>query len=154
MATKKQSAGILLYRFISGNIEVMLVHPGGPFWRNKDLAAWSIPKGEFTEEEKPLAAAKREMEEETGIKCDGNFIALTPVKQKSGKVVYPFALEMEVDVSSIKSNIFSIEWPPKSGRQQSFPEADKAAWFTLPEARQKINAYQAPMIDELELQLK
>ena len=146
----KKSAGILLYRRKGKSLEVFLVHPGGPFWKNKDEAAWSSPKGEYADDEDPLAAARREFEEETGIACDGNFIALQPVKQKSGKTVYAWALEMDLDPAQIKSNLFSLEWPPKSGKMQQFPEVDKGQWFDLVEAKKKINAYQAGLIDQLQ----
>jgi predicted NUDIX family NTP pyrophosphohydrolase len=145
----KKSAGILVYRFYSGELEVFLVHPGGPFWKNKDDGAWSIPKGEYAEDEDPLEAAKREFEEETGIVCDGKFITLDPIKQKGGKMVSAWALEKHIDAKSIKSNLFSMEWPPKSGKMQEFPEVDKAAWFGLNDAKQKINPSQAALIDQL-----
>ena len=146
----KQSAGILLYRIKSNDLEVFLVHPGGPFWAKKDEGAWSIPKGEFEDEEDPLAAAKREFEEETGLKISGEFIELHPVKQKSGKMVYAWAVEGDVDPLKIKSNEFEIEWPPKSGKMKSFPEIDKAAWFNLTEAKKKIITAQTGLIKELE----
>ena len=145
----KKSAGILVYRLHSGELEVFLVHPGGPFWKNKDDGAWSIPKGEYTDEEDPLEAAKREFEEETGIECSGKFIMLDPIKQKGGKIVSAWALEKDMDAKSIKSNLFSMEWPPKSGKMQEFPEVDKAAWFGLNDAKQKINPSQAALIDQL-----
>ncbi len=150
----KKSAGILVYRFHSGELEVFLVHPGGPFWKNKDDGAWSIPKGEYTDDEDPLEAAKREFEEETGIACDGQFIILDPIKQKGGKIVSAWALEKNVDAKSIKSNFFRIEWPPKSGKMQEFPEVDKAAWYDLKEARKKINPSQATLLDQLLVKLK
>ncbi|MFC0771503.1 NUDIX domain-containing protein [Terrimonas alba] len=152
-ASSKKSAGILLYRFSGGLPEVLLVHPGGPFWAKKDIGAWSIPKGEFEAEEDPLSAAQRELAEETGIKAEGNFIELTPVKQKSGKLVYAWALEKDVDTGSIKSNSFEIEWPPKSGKKKSFPEIDKAAWFAVAESKEKILPGQLPLINELEVKL-
>src|ERR1700712_4284229 len=125
----KKSAGIILYRQKKAKaLEIFLVHPGGPFWKNKDLGAWSIPKGEFTGQEDPLTAAKREIKEETGISCSGIFLELTPLKQKSGKMVYAWALEKDADAGNIKSNMFEMEWPPKSGQFKSFPEVDKAAW--------------------------
>lgn len=150
----KKSAGILVYRLRSKAIEVFLVHPGGPFWKNKDDGAWSIPKGEYTEDEDPLEAAKREFEEETGIPCDGDFIKLEPVKQKSGKLVLAWALEKDIDPDKIKSNLFSMEWPPKSGKMQEFPEIDKGKWYDLNEAKQKINSSQAAFIDQLVEKLK
>ncbi|MEP7375734.1 MAG: NUDIX domain-containing protein [Chitinophagaceae bacterium] len=149
----KKSAGILLYRFHNNLTEVLLVHPGGPFWAKKDLGAWSIPKGEFGPGANPLDAAKRELEEETGIKAEGDFIELTPVRQKSGKLIYAWAWEKDIDAAGIRSNSFEIEWPPKSGKKKSFPEIDKAAWFSMDEARKKIVEGQAPLIDELETKL-
>ncbi len=145
----KKSAGILLLRTHNNNPEVFLVHPGGPFWIKKDEGAWSIPKGEFEDDEEPLAAAKREFEEETGIKISGEFIELTPIKQKSGKIVYAWAVEGNIDPAKIKSNEFEIEWPPKSGKMKTFPEIDKAAWFYFDEAKKKILESQANFIDEL-----
>ena len=150
----KKSAGILLFRKLGPDCELFLVHPGGPFWKNKDEGAWSIPKGEFTEEEDALAAAKREFKEETGVNCNGNFIELASVKLKSGKIVYAWALEKDIDPDKIKSNLFEMEWPPKSGKLQSFPEIDRAAWFTPAAAKQKINPAQATFIDELLEKLK
>ena len=152
-ATSKKSAGILLYRFSGGRLEILLVHPGGPFWAKKDEGAWSVPKGEFDDTENPLSAAKRELEEETGITAEGNFIELTPVKQKSGKWVYAWVLEKDVDTARIKSNNFEIEWPPKSGKKKSFPEIDKAAWFGLAEAKEKILPGQLPLVNELEIKI-
>lgn len=145
----KQSAGILLYRKIKKEVEVFLVHPGGPFWKNKDAGSWSIPKGEFTEGEDPLDAAKREFKEETGIICEGKFVELSPVKLKSGKMIFAWALEKEIDPGLVKSNYFEIEWPPKSGKKSSFPEIDKGSWFSPGEAKQKINGAQSALIDEL-----
>jgi len=149
----KKSAGILLYRFLQKKLQVMLVHPGGPFWKNKDEGAWSIPKGEFTDED-PVMAARREFTEETGIEISGNFLELSAVKQKSGKLIFGFALEHDIDTSKIKSNSFEIEWPPKSGKKTSFPEIDRAAWFTPDEAKEKINPAQAAFVDELIQKLK
>ena len=145
-----KSAGILLYRFREGVLQVLLAHPGGPFWAKKDAGAWTIPKGEIGDSEEPLAAARRELREETGLDLDGEFIALAPVRQKSGKWVHAWALEGDCDAAAIRSNTFSVEWPPKSGKQREFPEIDRAAWFTIPEARQKILAAQAAFLDELE----
>jgi predicted NUDIX family NTP pyrophosphohydrolase len=150
----KKSAGILLYRQAGSGYELFLVHPGGPFWKNKDEGAWSIPKGEFTEQENALAAARREFKEETGFSCHGKFIELSPAKLKSGKLVYAWALEKDIEPASIKSNQFEMEWPPKSGKQQSFPEIDRAAWFDPLAAKQKINQSQAAFIDELLFKLK
>ncbi len=146
---KKQSAGILLYRLTEGEYEVLLVHPGGPFWKNKDAGVWTIPKGEFLGNEDPLAAAIREFKEETGYLIDGEFLPLAPVKQKSGKWIFAWALSGTIDAEKITSNHFEIEWPPKSGKQQSFPEVDKAAWFTFPIAKEKINPAQVSLLDQL-----
>ena len=145
----KQSAGILLYKFIDSTIYFLLVHPGGPFWKNKDLESWSIPKGEFTEEEDPLEAAKREFKEETGFDVDGDFIELEWVKLKSGKTIFAWAVEFDIDVALVKSNEFEIEWPPKSGSLKSFPEIDKAEWFQTAEALKKINPAQADFIVQI-----
>ena len=149
----KKSAGILLYRTTKKNLEIFLVHPGGPFWKNKDAGAWSIPKGEFDNEE-PLDAAIREMNEETGIIVKGSFIELTPVKQKSGKLVYAWALEHDIDPSQVKSDEFEMEWPPKSGKKKSFPEIDRAEWFDLETAKEKILGAQWPLVEELREKLK
>lgn len=143
---KKRSAGILLYR----GREVFLVHPGGPFWAKKDAGAWSIPKGELAEGEDPSGAAKREFFEETGFTVDGDLVPLTPLKLSSGKLIYAWAAEGDCDASQVRSNVFSMEWPPKSGRIQEFPEVDRAAWFTFEEARVRINKGQLGFIDELE----
>ncbi len=149
----KKSAGILLYRQINKSLEVFLVHPGGPFWKNKDEGAWSIPKGEFTDEEDTLDAAKRELKEEVGISCDGPFLPLTPLKQKGGKLVQAWALEKDIDADNITSNTFQMEWPPKSGHFKSFKEIDKGQWFYPDEAKRKINISQSAFIDELILKL-
>jgi predicted NUDIX family NTP pyrophosphohydrolase len=146
----KKTAGILLYRFRSTEPEVFLIHPGGPFWAKKDNGAWSIPKGELEEQEDALNAAKREFQEETGFAPEGNFIPLRPLKQRSGKLVYAWAVNGDCDAESIKSNTFSMEWPPRSGKQQAFPEADRAAWFSLDVAREKILPAQIAFIEELE----
>ena len=146
----KQSAGILLYRKINNQLEVFLVHPGGPFFKNKDDGAWSIPKGEFLDNEDALIAAKREFLEETGQSVDGNFIKLKPVKLKSGKTVYAWAVEGDIDHEVIISNVFEMEWPPKSGKMASFAEVDRAAWFEPGLAKVKINSAQIALIDELE----
>lgn len=145
----KKSAGLLLFRRGTEGIEVLLVHPGGPFWRKKDDGAWSIPKGEFQEDEDPLSAAKREFEEEMGIAPAGEFIPLEELKQPGGKLVCAWALQSDFDTSKLKSNTFTMEWPPKSGRQQEFPEVDRAAWFALESARRKILNGQAPFLDNL-----
>jgi len=146
---KKQTAGILLYRIRNGELEVFLVHPGGPFWMKKDDGAWSIPKGETEKGEDLLHAAKREFHEETGFSLDGYFIALTPLKQRGGKMVHTWAVEGDVDAESSKSNLFSMEWPPRSGKRAEFPEVDRAAWFTLETAKEKILQSQAELLAEL-----
>ena len=145
----KKSAGILLYRFTNRSLEIFLIHPGGPFWKNKDPGAWAIPKGEFTDDEEPLEAAKREFKEETGFDAPGKFIELTPLKQKSGKIIYAWAAEGNIDAAKIHSNSFEMEWPPKSGKKQKFPEADKANWFSIKIAKEKIIPGQLKFIDEL-----
>jgi predicted NUDIX family NTP pyrophosphohydrolase len=145
----KKSAGLLLFRESAAGLEVLLVHPGGPFWAKKDDGSWSIPKGEFADDEEPLAAAQREFEEELGARPAGDFMPLKPLKQPSGKLVFAWALRFDFDPSSLKSNVFSMEWPPKSGRQREFPEVDKAAWFGLEAARRKILKGQAPFLDQL-----
>lgn len=130
-------------------IEVLLAHPGGPIWANKDSASWTIPKGEFDEAEQPLAAAIREFQEETGFKIDGEFLELGVVKQKSGKLVYAWALEGDCDPAVLVSNTCEIEWPPKSGKKIEIPEVDRGAWFSLAEAREKIMVAQAAFLDTL-----
>lgn len=145
----KRSAGLLMYRRRGGRLEVFLVHPGGPYWKNKDAGAWSIPKGEYGPEEDPLAAARREFIEETGFEAQGDFLALTPVTQAGGKVVHAWAAEGDLDPEQIKSNTFTLEWPPKSGREREFPEVDRAGWFSLEEAKQKINQAQVGLLEEL-----
>jgi predicted NUDIX family NTP pyrophosphohydrolase len=145
----KQSAGILLYRFINNQLQIFLVHPGGPFFRNKDNGSWSIPKGEFTNDENPLDAAKREFLEETGQEIGGTFISLNSVQQKGGKTVYAWAIEGDIDQENIISNQFEMDWPPKSGKKQSFPEVDKAAWFDVEAAKVKINVAQVGLIEDL-----
>jgi predicted NUDIX family NTP pyrophosphohydrolase len=148
----KQSAGLLLYRRGDG-IEVFLVHPGGPFWAGKDAHAWSVPKGEFVGGEDALSAARREFAEETGLSIDGTFLALAPVKQPGGKIVHAWAVEGDCDPAAVKSNSFSLEWPPRSGRMQEFPEVDRAAWFPLAVAREKIHKGQVALLDALEAML-
>jgi predicted NUDIX family NTP pyrophosphohydrolase len=144
----KQSAGILLYQ-TAPEPQFFLVHPGGPFWKNKDAGAWSIPKGEFTDDEDALDAAIREFREETGVLLKGDFAALSPVKLKSGKKIYAWALEQYVDPAAITSNMFEIEWPPRSGKLQAFPEIDRAGWFTIEEGLEKINEAQRGLILEI-----
>jgi predicted NUDIX family NTP pyrophosphohydrolase len=145
----KTSAGLLLYRRRGGRLEVFLVHPGGPFWARKDQGAWSIPKGEFTPGEDPLVAARRELEEETGLLPEGTFVALTPLRQAGGKIVHAFALEGDCDPAAIRSNSFTIEWPPRSGQRREFPEVDRAAWFALDEAQPKILKSQLGLLEQL-----
>ena len=146
---KKSSGGLLLYRRGGGELEVLLVHPGGPFWAKKDIGAWSIPKGEFAKGEDPLEAARREFIEETGFSVEGDFRRLDPVKQSGGKMIYAWAIEADCDASQARSNLFSMEWPPKSGRLQEFPEADRAEWFTIPEARKRIIKGQLGLLEQL-----
>ncbi len=146
----KKSAGILLYRIREGKVEVLLAHPGGPLWVKKDEGYWSIPKGEFTDDEEPIEAAKREFYEETGARVSGKFVALTPVTQRSGKLVYGFAIKGEFDISLFKSNTFKMEWPPNSGRLQEYPEIDRVEWFDPERAREKIIPAQHSFLDELE----
>jgi predicted NUDIX family NTP pyrophosphohydrolase len=146
----RTSAGLLLYRRREGALEVFLVHPGGPFWARKDAGAWSIPKGEIDQAEEPLAVAKREFTEETGFRAEGDFQPLAPITQAGGKTVQAWAVEGDCDPANLRSNVFSIEWPPRSGRQKSFPEVDRAAWFPLDVAREKINPAQIALLDELE----
>jgi predicted NUDIX family NTP pyrophosphohydrolase len=148
---QKKSAGILMYRFSNGKLQVLLVHPGGPFWAKKDVGAWSIPKGEFESDEEPLNAAIREVREETGIEVYGDFIELTPVKQKSGKLIFAWAIAWDVDVNAIQSNFFEMEWPPKSGKMKSFVEVDKAAWFDTNQASEKIIPGQLPLLKGLQI---
>ena len=145
---KKTSAGLLLYRH-RGELEIFLVHPGGPFWASKDAGAWTIPKGEIAEGEESLEAAKREFLEETGFEINGNFQQLNAIKQAGGKIVQAWAIEGDCDPAQLKSNHFSIEWPPKSGKPREFPEVDRGGWFTVPEARTKILAGQIGLIDQL-----
>ena len=146
----KRSAGILLYRQRDGRLEVLLAHPGGPFWAKKDLGAWTIPKGEIGDGEDAQAAARREFNEETGLAVPGELIALTPIKQRGGKTVIAWAACGDCDPARIRSNTFSMEWPPRSGKQQEFPEIDRAAWFGLDAARERILPAQVPLLDELE----
>jgi len=146
----KKSAGLLMYRRnASGDIEVLLAHPGGPFWKNKDAGAWSIPKGEYETPEEPLAAALREWAEETGFAAPPPYLPLGEIRQKNGKHVIAWAFEGDCDPARLVSNTFEIEWPPKSGRMQSFSEIDRVQWFGLDEARAKINAAQAAFVDKL-----
>ncbi len=144
----RESVGLLLYRVKQGELEFLLVHPGGPFWKKKDAGAWSIPKGEPGPNEEPLAAAKREFEEELGFRAEGTCVPLTPIRQKGGKLVRAWAVEGDCDPAACKSNIFEMEWPPRSGRMQAFPEVDRAGFFTLAQAREKLNPAQLPLLEE------
>jgi predicted NUDIX family NTP pyrophosphohydrolase len=145
----KRSAGLLPFRRNAGIVEVFLVHPGGPLWAKKDDGAWSISKGEFLEGEEPLAAARREFEEETGAAPSGEFVALEPLRQAGGKLVYAWAIENDLDPAAVQSNMFRMEWPPRSGRYQEFPEVDRADWFTIDRAREKMLKSQLPFLDRL-----
>ena len=150
-----QSAGLLIYRFNHSRFEVFLVHPGGPFWRNKDVRSWSIPKGEFDwQEEDPLDAAIRESEEETNHHVEGEFIELSPVRQKTGKIVYAWAVESDMNAEALSSNTFQMEWPPNSGKYQHFPEIDKGAWCDYHTAQEKLHDDLKPMLRELVDKLK
>ena len=145
----KRSAGLILYRRRNDGIEVFLVHPGGPFWAKKDLASWSIPKGEYTEGEDPLAAAQREFHEETGFTANGSFTPLGELKQSGGKLVSAWAIEGDCDPAQLRSNTFQLEWPPRSGRKIEVPEVDRGAWFSIVEARTKLLTGQIGFLDEL-----
>ncbi len=146
----KRSAGLLLFRKRNGALEVFLVHPGGPFWAKKDAGAWTLPKGEIGEGEDPLAAARREVSEETGFAPEGDFVPLPPIRQKAGKIVVSWAIEADCDPAQLRSNRFSMEWPPRSGRMADFPEVDRGAWFGLAAARGKLLESQWPLLDALE----
>lgn len=145
----KTSAGLLVYRRRDGALEVLLVHPGGPFWAHRDLGAWSIPKGEIGVAEQPLNAAQREFQEETGFTVAGEFLQLPAIRQPGGKVVLAWAVEGNCDPAQLRSNTFPLEWPPRSGRMQEFPEIDRAAWFAMDEARRRILPGQAGFLDQL-----
>ena len=145
----KQSAGLLLYRRNDHGLEVFLVHPGGPYWSKKDHGAWSIPKGEYTDSEEPLAAAQREFKEETGFTVDGVFVALGSIRQTGGKVVSVWALEGDCDPEKLVSNFCELEWPPRSGRTIEIPEVDRGSWFSLNEAHARILPGQSPMLARL-----
>jgi predicted NUDIX family NTP pyrophosphohydrolase len=150
----KRSAGLLMFTLKNNELKVLLVHPGGPFFKNKDNGCWGIPKGLVESNENILDAAIREFEEETGIKTSGDYISLGEIRQNSGKIVHAWALEVEDDsLSEIKSNSFEMEWPPGSGRKQNFPEVDKCEFFTLEEAEKKINPSQIPLINNLKTHL-
>ncbi len=146
----KKSAGLLMYRFRDRVLEVFLAHPGGPFWAKKDLGSWTIPKGEYGPDETPVEAARREFGEETACPSGGDLLPLTPLKQASGKIIAAWAFRGDCDAGASRSNTFSLEWPPGSGRQVEFPEVDRAAWFTLEEAKEKINQGQLGFLEELE----
>jgi predicted NUDIX family NTP pyrophosphohydrolase len=153
----KQAAGILLYRRSPHGLEVLLAHPGGPLWSRKDLGAWTIPKGQFGQDESALDAAKREFEEEMGSPPSGTggaFVELGSIRQPSGKIVYAFTAESDFDVTQVKSNLFTLEWPPRSGRSGQYPEVDRAEWFSIEEARTKILKGQEPFLDRLLAALK
>jgi len=149
----KRSAGLLMYRRRNRQLEVFLVHPGGPFWAKKDLGAWSISKGEYVEGELPLEAARREFEEETGFAAQGDFLELGAVQQAGGKVVMAWAFEGDCDPSKLISNRCEIEWPPRSGRKIEIPEVDRGSWFSIAEARERILKSQAPFLDRLQQNL-
>ncbi len=150
----KRSAGLLMYRRSRGTLEVLLVHPGGPFWEKKDLGSWSIPKGEYEAGEEALAAATREFQEETGLVAEGPYTPLTPIRQQGGKLVQAWAFEGDCDAESLKSTTFSLEWPPGSGRRREFPEVDRAGWFGIEEAKRKILPAQADLLDELAVKMR
>jgi predicted NUDIX family NTP pyrophosphohydrolase len=145
----RRSAGILLYRGHGPDLEVLLVHPGGPLWARKDAGAWTIPKGELDDDEDPLAAARRELAEETGVTLEGPFHPLAPIRQRGGKIVHAWACRGDVDPTTLRSNTFEMEWPPRSGKRATFPEVDRAEYFSLDAARTKINPAQVALLDEL-----
>ncbi|HET6897449.1 MAG TPA: NUDIX domain-containing protein [Vicinamibacteria bacterium] len=145
----RTSAGLLMFRRRDGALEVLLVHPGGPFWAKKDLGAWTIPKGELEQGEDPLATAQREFEEETGLHPEGPFQPLGSIRQKAGKVVHAWAFEGDIATQTIRSNTVKLEWPRGSGRVQEFPEVDRAEWFRVDDARMRINSAQVPLLDHL-----
>ena len=147
------SCGILIYRFTESRLQVLLVHPGGPFWKNKDNGAWSIPKGIYESDEKPLDAAKREFGEETGFEMDGEFIDLGEAKQPNRKIIHTWASEMDIDTSKLVSNKFTLEWPPNSGRINQYPEVDRGQYFDLNLAKKKILKGQLVFIDRLAKEL-
>lgn len=149
----RRSAGLLLFREGANGLEVLLVHPGGPFWARRDEGAWSIPKGLIEGDEDALTAARREFSEETGLAAKGETIALRPLRQPSGKIVYAWAMRSDLDPALIQSNTFEMEWPPHSGKQKEFPEIDRGAWFGIEEARRKILSGQAGFLDQLEEKL-
>lgn len=146
---KTRSGGLLMYRIRGGELQVLLGHPGGPFWAKKDLGAWSIPKGEIDEGEEPLQTAIREFEEETGFRVDGMFLPLSEVRQSGGKTVHAWAVEGDIDPATLTSNTFSLEWPPKSGNVAEFPELDRVEWFSIEEAGRRVLKGQLPLLEEL-----
>jgi predicted NUDIX family NTP pyrophosphohydrolase len=146
---RKLSAGVVMYRRFGEVLQVLLVHPGGPYWAKKDLGSWSIPKGEYVDGEDPLAVAQREFEEETGFRATGRFLPLAPLRQPSGKVISAWACEGDCDASAIRSNTFSMEWPPRSGKVETFPEVDRAEWFSLEDARDRMIKGQRGFLDQL-----
>ena len=150
---RETSAGVLAYRRRDAGPEFLLAHPGGPYWQHKDAGAWSIPKGEIDDGGDPLATARREFQEETGSPVSGEFIPLMPLKQPSGKLVHAWAVSGDIDASSITSNTFSIEWPPRSGRQQEFPEVDRGEWLTIAAAKEKVSVGQRGFLDQLQARL-
>jgi predicted NUDIX family NTP pyrophosphohydrolase len=150
---RDKSAGLLLFREAPDGVRVLLAHPGGPYWAKKDDGVWTIPKGEIADGEEPLAAARREFEEEMGTAVDGDFLPLTPLRQPGGKLVWAWAVCADFDPAALESNTFSMEWPPRSGRHQQFPEVDRAEWFEIATARQKILRGQAPFLDQLRTRL-
>ena len=145
----KLSAGLVVFRWQGPSLEVFLVHPGGPFWQKKDLGAWSIPKGEYSQGEEPIAVARREFEEETGFQIDGELTPLADIKQPSGKIISAWAAAGDFSAANIRSNLFSIEWPPKSGKTQEFPEVDRAEWFGIEEARMRITKGQVGFLEQI-----
>lgn len=151
----RRSAGLLLYRHAGAGLEVLLVHPGGPVWARRDAGAWSVPKGEYLEGEEPLAAARREFAEELGSEppAEAAYLDLGDVRQKAGKVVAAWAVAGDLNTDTVTSNTFTIEWPPRSGRMRTFPEVDRAQWFSLPEARERINPAQVALLDRLQTAL-
>ncbi|MGD0815562.1 MAG: NUDIX domain-containing protein [Verrucomicrobiota bacterium] len=151
---KKESAGLIMFRFRDGDLEVLLAHPGGPFWQRKDLGAWTIPKGEIEKTDDPLVTAQREFGEETGLIADGPFYPLGSVAQKSGKIIHAWAFRGDCDPSTIRSNMVEIEWPPRSERKIKIPEIDRAAFFSLREATQKLNPAQVAFLTRLEESVK
>ena len=150
MIMSKVSAGLLMYRVRGNSLEFLLAHPGGPFWKDRDIGAWTVPKGEILPGEEPLMAARREFEEETSFKPREPFVQLTPIQQKGGKMVHAWGFEGDCELSEFRSNTFELEWPPKSGNFQTCPEVDRAAFFSIAIAKTKINPAQVPLLEELD----